>query len=207
MSGEPMDWYLQSIQSEAPWSFGLLFVQVVLLSMLLERTLFVVKGQVNITMFLAMLKKLAAAGNVDRAILLTKALDAPAGRVCRAGLEALGNGPFVLTEELDRAIAKELPLIQRRLGAISALALAAIAVGVIGSVLSGAGAPAFGGTGPLPFGLAEEHALALVGVPSGVLGLLWGIALASKAKRIVADLGRCKAAVLELGGSSPGAGG
>lgn len=193
-----MDWYFRALQAGTPWSFVLLFGQVVLLAMVIERSVFlVIKARVNTTVFLQALGKLAAAGNADRAVKLTKALDAPVGRVCRVGLEGLGKGPFLLSDELDRAIAKELPLIRRRLGTIPLLAIGIVAVGVIGSALQGAGTPNFA-EGPLPFGLGEEHALALVGVASGMAGLLWSVALASQAKRAVADLERCKAFVLDL---------
>jgi hypothetical protein len=198
-----MGWYMRAIQTGAPWSTLLLFGQVVLLAMLIERTLFLlVKGQVNITLFLAMLKKLASAGDLKRAIKLTMALDAPAGRVCRVGLEGIGKGPFLLADELDRAIAKELPAIRRRLGAIPLVALAVAALGALGSPLSEASAPESGGSGPLPFGLGEEYALALVGVPFGLVGLIWVIALGAKAKQIVLDLARCKALLLELDGNA-----
>lgn len=193
-----MDWYFRALEAGTPWSYVLLLGQVVLLAMVIERSVFlVIKTRVNTTLFLQALGKLATTGNADRALKLTKALDAPAGRVCRAGLEALGKGPFLLADELNRAIEKELPLIRRRLGAMPLLAVGVVAVGVVGSALQGAGAPTFVG-GPLPFGLGEEHALALVGVTSGMAGLLWSVGLASQAKRAVADLERCKAFVLGL---------
>lgn len=200
-----MDWYARAIQTQAPWSFLLLFGQVFLVAMLVERSMFfLVKTQVNVTMFLQQIEKLAKAGNIDRAIRLTKALAAPAGRVCRVGLEGLGKGPFFLTEELDRAITAEIPAIYRRIGRIPLVALGVAAFGLVASALGGAGTANANasGAGPLPFGLDEQYALALVGVPSGILGLLWALGLASKAKQVVADLGRCKAAVLALDSGS-----
>lgn len=177
----------------------MIFGQVVLLAMVVERSLFMLmKARVNTTLFLQALGKLATAGNADRALKLTKALDAPPGRVCRVGLEGLGKGPFFLSEELDRAIQKEVPAIRRRLGSIPLLALGVIAVGLLGSALGGAGTPNFGGDGPLPFGLGEEHALALVGVASGTVGLLASVGIAAQAKRAIADLERCKAFLLDL---------
>lgn len=193
-----MDWYFRAIEAGTPWSFVLLFGQVVLLAMVIERSVFlVIKTRVNTTLFLQALGKLATAGNADRALQLTKAVDAPVSRVCRVGFEGLGKGPFFLSGELDRAIERELPALRRRLGAMPLLAIGIVVVGVIGSVLDGAGAPNFAG-GSLPFGLGEEHALALVGVASGLAGLLGSVALASQAKRVVADLERCKTFVLGL---------
>lgn len=198
-----MDWYARAIQTQAPWSFLLLFGQVLLVAMLVERSVFLlIKTQVNVTMFLQQIEKLAKAGNIDRAIRLTKALTAPAGRVCRVGLEGLGKGPFFLTEELDRAIAAEVPAIYRRIGRIPLVALGVAALGLVASALGGAGTLNASGAGPLPFGLDERYALALVGVPSGIIGLLWSVGLATKAKQVVADLGRCKAVVLALDSGS-----
>lgn len=198
-----MDWYMNAIEAGSPWSFLLLFGQVVLLSMLLERSVFLLfKARVNVTLFLGMLKKLASTGTMDRAIKLTQAVDAPIGRVCRAGLQGLGKGPFLLSDDLDRAIAAELPAIHRRIATIPLLAAAVAAVGVLGSVSLGAGTPNFGGDGPLPLGLGQEHALALVGVASGLLAGIWGLALRSKAQDIATGLARGKAFVLDLDGDA-----
>src|SRR5690606_41116783 len=118
--------------------------------------------------------------------------------VCRVGLEGLGQGPFFLAEELDRAIQKELPAIRRRLGAIPLLGVAVAVLGVVASLLGGAGAPNFGGSGPLPFGLGEGHAVAVVAVASGVLCVPGGAALAGRARRALADLEGCKASLPAL---------
>jgi hypothetical protein len=172
---------------------------VFLLAMLIERTVFLFLGtKVNVAQFLMALRRLVDAGDLDRARKLTKALRAPVGRVCRAGLENLGKGPFWLNEELDRVIAAELPTIRRRLGHIPLLALGIAAVGVLASVLSGASSSDFGGDGPLPFGLALEYAPALVGVVSAIVGGLWGVTLSRRATQAVAELEQCKAFVLEV---------
>jgi hypothetical protein len=195
-----MEWYQQSLTAAAPWSYVLLAGQIVLLASLIERSVFMLRARLNAPMFLDMVRKLVVAGNIDRARKLAQAPgEIPMGRVCRAGLAALGRGPFALREDLDRAIALEVPLVRRRLGSILLLALALGAVGVMGSWMLGARELAFGGDGPLPLGLGLELAPALLGVGSAVVGLLAWISLSSKAKTVLAGLEMCKEVLLELG--------
>lgn len=193
-----MNWYVQWLEQGTPWSYVLLAGQCVLIAILIERSVYLlVRTQVNLTLFFAAIKKLVTAGEVERAQRLAAALNAPAGRVCSAGLSGLGRGPFWLREELDRVIAAEGPRIRRRLRGLPLLSLALAGVGVVGSALLG-GASAFGADGPLPFGLAQELASAFVGVLSAVVGLLGWLLLSNKATQIQTDLTQCRDFILEL---------
>jgi hypothetical protein len=194
-----MGWISQAIERGAPWSYLLIALQVYLVAMLVERSVFLLaKSAVNVDEFLRQLRKLVDARNVDRALKLCSAAEFPVGRVCRAGLEGLGQGPFFLTEELDRVIKTEVHGLRRRLGTIPLLALGVAAFSVIASALTAGNAARTGAEGPLPFGLAEERGLLLLGMSFAILGGVWWLLLASKARRIAMDLERCKAFVLEI---------
>lgn len=196
-----MDWYVRSFAECSPWSYVLLAGQTMLLAMLLERAFFLLaKGMVRTDLLLGHIRKLVQSGSVDRAIKLTSAApDMPACRVCKAGLGALGRGSFVLQEELDRAVAGELPRIQRRLPKIPLLGVALAVVGIAGSKLLGASSLASGGGGPLPLGLGMPWAPALVGVVTAAAALIGWLTLTSIARKMVAGLDECKRVLLELG--------
>jgi hypothetical protein len=195
-----MDWYTRSFAECAPWSYLLVALQCMLLAMLLERGLFfLAKAQIRTELFLEQLRKLVLAGSVDRALKLAGAApEAPVARVCRAGLEAFGRGPFGLQEDLDRAIAAELLRIHHRLPKVILLALAVAAVGVAGSVALGVRGLALGGSGPLPLGLAMEYAPAIIGLVSGIAGTIGWLTLSAAASRLVAGLEQSKQTMLDL---------
>ncbi len=195
-----MDWYVRSIELCAPWSYLLTFGQCILLAMLIERAAYLVIGSaINADMFLAQVRKLVLAGNAERALKLAAAAgETPLGRVCRAGLGAIAQGPFALQGALDQATAAEMPRILKRLPAIPIVACALAAVGVVGSKLLGATSIRFGGDGPLPFGLAMELAPALIGVTSCLVGLLGWAWLSRAAQRVIDGLTKASQMLIEV---------
>jgi len=201
-----MEWYARSLEQCSPWGYLILAGQVLLIAQLVERFVFLFfRGRINDQAFLAQIRKLVLAGNPERAVKLCQALGSvPVGRVCLQGLAALDSGPFGLKEELDKAVAEQLPQIRRRLGTIPLIAVALALIGVLGSKLLGAGAFSLGGDGPLPLGLSLEYAPGLLGVASAVVGLLGWLMLSSTARKIVAGLERCRQELLDLAGQRRG---
>ena len=178
--------------------------QAILLATLLERSaFFLVKAGVNADLFLEQVSKLVKAGTIDRALKLTSVVqEIPIGRVCHAGLAAFDRGPFVVQEEMERAVAEQLPLVQRRLPNIPVIAAALLLVGLVGSWRLGAKGLHLGGNGPLPLGFGMELAPALIGLASAVVGVLGWLLLSGKARKVVDGLGKAKQLLGELSGSA-----
>src|SRR5204862_7902598 len=73
-----------------PFMYMNLLCSAVTVAIIVERVIyFLGKGAVNAKAFLEQVRKLVAANNVDRAIKLCSATDAPVARVAQAGLSPL----------------------------------------------------------------------------------------------------------------------
>jgi biopolymer transport protein ExbB/TolQ len=199
-----MDWYVRSFAECSPWSYLLVCGQTILLATLLERSaFFLVKAGVNVDLFLDTVGKAMRAGARERALKIAASVqDMPIGRVVCAGLAAIDRGPFVVQEEMERALAEQLPLIRRRLANLPVLAGALLLVGLGGSWRLGAKGLHLGGNGPLPLGLGMELAPALLGLASAVVGVLGWLLLSGKARKVIDGLGKAKQSLGELAGSA-----
>ena len=70
-----------------------LICSAITIAIIVERTIFFLgKGSVNAKAFLEQIRKLVAANNVDRAIKLCSATEAPVARVAKAGPDAPAEG-------------------------------------------------------------------------------------------------------------------
>ena len=96
-------------------------------------------------------------------------------------------------------MAEQIPIVKRRISRIPIISIALAIVGVAGSKVLGAEPQLeLGGDGPLPLGLTMEYAPALIGVASGLVGIIGWFWLAATAFKAVAGLKKCKQALLDL---------
>jgi biopolymer transport protein ExbB/TolQ len=112
-----------------------LVVSAIVLTVIIERTTFQLgRYRVNSKEFFAQIKKLVAAGNIDRAIKLCDASDYPILQLVKAGLTHANKGP----DEIDAALSEKLselkPAVEKRIGALWSLANIATLIGLIGTV-------------------------------------------------------------------------
>jgi biopolymer transport protein ExbB/TolQ len=112
-----------------------LIVSAVVIAMVIERVAFQLsKYSVNSKEFFAQIKKLVAAGNIDRAIKLCDAGDYPTLQLVRAGLTHANKGP----DEIDAAMSEKMgelrPAVEKRIGSLWSLANIATLIGLIGTV-------------------------------------------------------------------------
>jgi biopolymer transport protein ExbB len=112
-----------------------LIVSACVLAMVVERAAFQLgKYRVNSKEFFAQIKKLVAAGNIDRAIKLCDAGDYPILQLVKAGLTHANKGP----DEIDAAMSEKMgelrPAVEKRVGSLWSLANIATLVGLIGTV-------------------------------------------------------------------------
>ncbi len=110
-------------------------VSVVVVTIIVERAAFQLgRYRVNSKEFFAQVKKLVAAGNIDRAIKLCDASDYPILQLVKAGLTHANKG----ADEIDAALSEKLselkPQVEKRVGALWSLANIATIIGLIGTV-------------------------------------------------------------------------
>lgn len=112
-----------------------LVVSAVVLTIIIERAAFQLgRYRVNSKEFFTQIKKLVAAGNIDRAIKLCDASDYPILQLVKSGLTHANKG----ADEIDAALSEKLselkPAVEKRIGALWSLANIATLIGLIGTV-------------------------------------------------------------------------
>ena len=105
------------------------------IALILERTIFFLgKGSVNAGAFLEQIRKLVAANNVDRAIKLCSATEAPVAKVARAGLTRLSKGEAAVTTAIEETLVDVAPDLKKRIPALWSLANIATLIGLLGTI-------------------------------------------------------------------------
>jgi len=121
---------------ENPWFLLLnLVCSAVVVTIIIERFVFQLsRYKVNSKEFFAQIKKLVAAGNIDRAIKLCEASDYPILQLVKSGLTHANKGP----DEIDAALSEKLgdlkPAVEKRIGTLWSLANIATLIGLLGTV-------------------------------------------------------------------------
>jgi biopolymer transport protein ExbB len=175
-----------------------LVVSVVVVTIIIERAAFQLgRYRVNSKEFFAQIKKLVAAGNIDRAIKLCDASDYPILQLVKAGLTHANKG----ADEIDAALSEKLselkPAVEKRIGTLWSLANIATLIGLIGTVsglIGTFGAVAAQGLSQadkqriLSNGIAEAMYNTAVGLSIAVLCMIAHVLLHTRAKNIQHDL-------------------
>lgn len=175
-----------------------LVVSAVVITIIIERTAFQLgRYRVNSKEFFAQIKKLVAAGNVDRAIKLCDASDYPILQLVKAGLTHANKGP----DEIDAALSEKLselkPAVEKRIGALWSLANIATLIGLIGTVaglIATFGAIAAQGLSQadkqrmLSNGIAEAMYNTAFGLLIAVICMIAHVLLHTRSKNIQHDL-------------------
>jgi len=112
-----------------------LICSTVTIAIIVERTIFFLgKGSVNAKAFLEQIRKLVAANNVDRAIKLCSATEAPVARVAKAGLTRLPKGEAAVTTAIEETLVDVTPELKKRIGSLWSLANIATLIGLLGTI-------------------------------------------------------------------------
>jgi biopolymer transport protein ExbB/TolQ len=177
---------------------GNLIVSAIVLTVVVERFIFqLTKYRVNSKEFFAQVKKLVAAGNIDRAIKLCDASDYPILQLVKAGLTHANKGP----DEIDAALSEKLsdlkPQAEKRIGALWSLANIATLIGLLGTVsgligtFSAVGRPGLSASDKqriLSLGIAEAMYNTALGLGIAVFCMITHVILHTRAKNIQHDL-------------------
>ncbi len=131
--GESMLW--GAIKHNPTFLILNLVVSAVVITIIIERAAFQLgRYRVNSREFFAQIKKLVAAGNIDRAIKLCDASDYPILQLVKSGLTHANKG----ADEIDAALSEKLselkPQVEKRVAALWSLANIATLIGLIGTV-------------------------------------------------------------------------
>ena len=112
-----------------------LFFSAIVIAIIVERAIYLLgKGSVNAKAFLDQIRKLVAANNVDRAIKLCSATDAPVARVAKAGLTRLPKGEAAVTSAIEETLVDVTPDLKKRIGSLWSLANIATLIGLLGTI-------------------------------------------------------------------------
>ena len=115
-------------------SFNLV-VSAIVLAVVIERAVFQLgKYRVNSKEFFAQIKKLVAAGNIDRAIKLCEAAPLPLLQVIKAGLTQVNRGEDAVIANMEEKLAEVLPALEKRIASLWTFANLATLIGLLGTI-------------------------------------------------------------------------
>jgi biopolymer transport protein ExbB/TolQ len=175
-----------------------LIVSAVVLTIVAERFIFqLTRYRVNSQEFFAQIRKLVAAGNIDRAIKLSEASDYPILQIVRAGLTHANKSPDEIDAALSERLAELKPQAEKRVGSLWSLANIATLIGLLGTVsglisvfaaIAAAGLSQSDKQAMLSNGIAEAMYNTALGLGIAVFCMITHVVLHNRAKAIQHDL-------------------
>ncbi len=160
----------------APFSFINIAVLAFSLAVVAERFVFILtKYRVNTAEFMAQIRKLVQAGNIDRAIKLTEAAPLPLLQIIKAGLTQVNRGEDAIIANLDEKASEEIPKIEKRIPWLWTLANLATLIGLLGTIRGLIRAFAAVGTIDDP---AQKSALLSAGISEAMWNTFLGLFIA-----------------------------
>jgi biopolymer transport protein ExbB/TolQ len=113
-----------------------LVTSIIVFSMIVDRLyFFLVKSSVNAKAFLENIRKLVLANNLDRAVKLCSATDAPVAQVAKAGLQRVHRGEIAVAQAIEESLVDATPMIKKRIQILWSLANIATLIGLLGTVV------------------------------------------------------------------------
>lgn len=118
-----------------PMMWVLLAMGLLALVLVIERTLYLHRGQIRSTDFINGIKNILAKRRLIEALTVCEETPGPVAAVVKAALLHSEDDPVAMRFHVQEAAVVELPALERRLGAIAAIAQVAPLVGLLGTVL------------------------------------------------------------------------
>lgn len=119
----------------APFSFINMGVLALSLAIIGERLVYILtKYRVNTAEFMAQIRKLVQAGNIDRAIKLCEAAPLPLLQVVKAGLTQVNRGEDAVIANMEEKMSEVVPALEKRIGSLWTLANIATLIGLLGTI-------------------------------------------------------------------------
>jgi biopolymer transport protein ExbB/TolQ len=182
----------------APFSFINAGVLCFVIAIIIERFVFILtKYRVNSREFMAQIRKLVQAGNIDRAIKLTEAAPLPLLQVVKAGLTQVNRGEDAVIASMEERMSEVIPELEKRIGALWSLANIATLIGLLGTIsgliksfaAAGAADPSER-SAKLSAGISEAMYNTALGLGIAVICMFAHLILHGMAKRIKQDMER-----------------
>ncbi len=184
----------------APFSFFNVAVMALVLGIIAERTFYILtKYRVNSREFMAQIRKLVQAGNIDRAIKLCEAAPLPLLQVVKAGLTQVNRGEEAVIASMEERMSEVLPDLEKRIGSLWSFANIATLIGLLGTIsglirsFAAVGDPRVSPdqrTAVLAGGISEAMYNTALGLGIAVLCMIFHLMLHAMQKRIKQDMER-----------------
>ncbi len=130
-----MDTIWHALSDGAPFSFINVAVLAFVLGIVTERFVFILtRYRVNAGEFMAQVRKLVQAGNIDRAIKLCEAAPLPLLQVVKSGLTQVNRGEDAVIAAMEERLAEVVPELEKRIGTLWSLANIATLIGLLGTI-------------------------------------------------------------------------
>jgi len=184
------------IKRGGPFMIMNIICLAVVVAIIIERAIyFLGRGQINSKAFLEQIKRLLAAGNLDRARKLCEATTAPVARVAKAGLSRVHKGEAAIAQAIEETMIDVTPEVKVRIGSLWSLANIATLLGLLGTagaLISIFKAVAFAKPQDkqtlLSNGIAEAMYNTAIGLFIAVICMVAHLILSAAAKRVIGDL-------------------
>jgi biopolymer transport protein ExbB len=118
-----------------PMMWVLLMMGMIFLILTIERVLYLHRGQIRSTAFIAGIKNILAKRRIVEALTVCEETPGPVAAVVKAALMHAEDDAEVMRFHVQEAAIVELPVLERRLGSIAAIAQVAPLVGLLGTLL------------------------------------------------------------------------
>ena len=184
----------------APFSFFNVAVLALVLGIIAERTFYILtKYRVNSREFMAQIRKLVQAGNIDRAIKLCEAAPLPLLQVVKAGLTQVNRGEEAVIASMEERMSEVLPELEKRIGSLWTFANIATLIGLLGTIsglirsFAAVGDPRVSPdqrTAVLAGGISEAMYNTALGLGIAVICMIFHLMLHAMQKRIKQDMER-----------------
>ena len=182
----------------APFSFVNVAILAFCLAIIAERFVYILtKYRVNSGEFMAQIRKLVQAGNIDRAIKLCEAAPLPLLQVVKSGLTQVNRGEEAVIAAMEERMAEVIPDLEKRIAALWSLANIATLIGLLGTIsglIKSFAAVAFAEPAQrsaiLSRGIAEAMYNTALGLGIAVLCMIAHLILHGMTKRIKQDMER-----------------
>lgn len=187
-----------ALMEGAPFSFINMVVLAVVLAIIAERFVYILtKYRVNSAEFMAQIRKLVQAGNIDRAIKLCEAAPLPLLQVVKSGLTQVNRGDEAVIASMEERMAELIPELEKRVAVLWTLANIATLIGLLGTIsglIRAFGAVAHAAPAQraqlLSAGISEAMWNTALGLGIAVLCMFFHMIIHGMAKRIKQDMER-----------------
>ncbi|MFP6683387.1 MAG: MotA/TolQ/ExbB proton channel family protein [Polyangiaceae bacterium] len=197
----------QRIQHAGIWAGPIFFWQAVAIAIIIERSLFLYGNSINADMFLQTMQKCILGGDVQKAVKVCSAQNAPMARIIQAGLVKINRPDAEVQAAMDESALREMPKINARTPYLALLANLAMLSGLFGTVeglITAFGSVSGKGVDPsekariLAAGISEAMNCTMFGLGAAIIALLGFAILNGKTQALEDDINMVSVEVLNL---------